>query len=69
MAAQNVLLKKLGVVAEGMEPDAEAISSYAELFEAGLSDSQVAAIEELFLDHPRCVEEEERDDGGPQDLP
>lgn len=51
VAAQNVLMRKLGMLEGKAEPNAEAVRQFAALCAGGLSDSNAKAIEELFPDH------------------
>ena len=61
VAAQNVLLKKLGFAAEE-PPTADDVDRYVQTFRDGLTEEQVKTIDELFVDHvpidPDSVEEE-----------
>ncbi|CAO2185742.1 unnamed protein product [Urochloa humidicola] len=51
VAAQNVLMRKLGIITEEVEPDARAVQQYSELCASGLSDANAEAIDELFPEH------------------
>lgn len=59
VAAQNVMMRKLGMLKENSEPDVVAIQEYASWLCANeLSDSNAKAIDELF---PNCFQDAEED--------
>lgn len=58
--AHNVLIIKLGLIPQDAEIDNSAVAMYNNLFEQGLSPSQVEAINELFKD--RVPEHDESGD-------
>jgi hypothetical protein len=64
-AGQNIIMRRLGLVAEGHAPDATAFTEYAHLFVVGLSDEHCRAIRALFGDrwganfHTCIVEDDE----------
>ncbi|CAL5044434.1 unnamed protein product [Urochloa decumbens] len=51
VAAQNVLMRKLGILQPDAEPDAEAVQQYTDLMGTGLSESDAVAIDTIFPDH------------------
>ncbi|CAL5013433.1 unnamed protein product [Urochloa decumbens] len=59
-AAQNVLMRKLGILKPDAEPDAVAVQQYADLLCNGISPSDSEAIDTLFPEH--VPEDEEIDD-------
>ncbi|CAL4891874.1 unnamed protein product [Urochloa decumbens] len=62
VAAQNVLMRKLGIIKEEAEPDADAVQQYSELCCKGLSVSDAEAIDELFPEHIPVDDEADDDE-------
>ncbi|CAL4898611.1 unnamed protein product [Urochloa decumbens] len=62
VAAQNVLMRKLGIITENGEPDADAVQIYSDLCATGLSNDNAEAIDELFPDHIPVDDEFEEDE-------
>jgi hypothetical protein len=56
-AAQNVLMKRLGLVAE-QHVESDDFNTYINLFRDGLSEEQARIIDDLFMDKPPAPTEE-----------
>lgn len=64
LAAQNVLLKKLGLTAEA-PPEADDIVAYIHTFQNGHTEDQARLIDELFIDYVPAAVEAEADEAEP----
>jgi 7-cyano-7-deazaguanine synthase in queuosine biosynthesis len=62
VAAQNVLMRKLGVLKGNSDLDAAVVLQYSNMCTSGLSDCHTEAIDELFPDHIPLEEDDSEEE-------